>query len=841
MTARRWLGLAALVAAVLVGGRLIASTYVDYRWFAALGPGPLSVWRARVTDLVALRLALSLAGAAFLFANLFGVSSSVESLVLPRRLGDLEIGEKVPGRQLLWSAAALAVLLGVVLSLFVDDWMSFDLVEFGRALGVPEPYTNADLSFFTYWLPFENALYLWGIGLLLTGAAVVVLLYALTTSLRWDGGRLRTTRHVRRHLTVLAACLLLVLAWGHRLDAYALLSGGSGQDNAFVFVDDRIGMRCRFLLATLTAIGALLVFNAAWQGQSRLTFWVISVVLAATLVLRGIVPSLGARFIGAAEIARRDVPYLRNRASVTQNAYAVNAIRREPTYGLTAADSVGLAVPLWDPAVLARGVERARRGEIVSDDIGWQPVGARLAAVAVTRPATQPEGDPLSWDVAIASGSLADAAGDPILLDSLGRAVAGGALGESGGRERRLVSFPQASGHLIVSDTAGRIVGDPIGSFGARLAHAWDERDFRLIFSDSVDRVERPTLVLHRDVTARLARVVPFFVQGHVVSPALARDTLFWLCHLYSASQSFPLSQRYLVGRAAWGYFQHAGIAVVNAETGAVVVVADPSPDRLTEAWIRRFPTLFAPPSALPPSLAAALPPPIDGVLLQAWALAQYGSRGDIVAGPVHLPGGESGDSTLGLVPRALALLPTSPGGPHVPGWTLPLLDAGDRVAGVLVALGGPEPSTLWVPNAVVGTRWGQLSDRLRALAPPGLDASEGRDITRGRVRALPLGDRLAFVQPLYLVHAAGQASAVGVAALVHDTARVAPSIGEALGGEAPRATAAAPTTPHAIPSSAERLRAIYDAMRSALKRGDFGAFGAAFDSLGAALGRPLR
>jgi hypothetical protein len=841
MTARRWLGLAALLAAVLVGGRLVASTYVDYRWFESLGPGALSVWRARVIDLAALRLGLTLAGAAFLFANLYGVSTSIDSLVLPRRLGDLEIGEKVPARQLLWGAAVLAAGLGLLLSLLVSDWMSFDLVEFARPFGVPEPYTNADLGFFVYWLPFEGALYLWGIWLLLTAAAVVVLLYALTTSLRWEAGRLRTTRHVRRHLTMLAACLLLVLAWGHRLDAYALLSDGSGPERAFVFVDHRIGMRCRFALATLTAIGALLVFNAAWQGQGRLTFWVITAVLGLTVLLRGVVPAVGARLVGRVEQARRDVPYLRNRASVTQNAYAVNQIERSPRYGLTPADSAGLAVPLWDPVVLARGIERARRGESVSDDIGWQPLGARLAAVAVTRPATQPEGDPLSWDVAVAAGSLADPSGDPILLDSLGRAATGGLRGEGSGRDRRLVSFPQASGHLILSDTGGRVVADPIGSFGARLAHAWDDRDFRLLFSDAVERIESPAIVTRRGVRERLAAVAPFFVQGYAIAPALARDTLYWVCHLYAASATFPLSQRYEVGRVAWGYFQHAAVGVVNGETGAVTIVAAPSPDRLTEAWVRRFPVLFAPPSALPPGLAAALPPPTDGVLLQAWALSQYGSRGDMAGGPVHLPGGDGGDSTLGVAARALALLPTGDGASHAPGWTLPLLDPGDRVAGVLVALGGGQPTTLWVPNGATGIRWSELVERLRAVAPPGLGAGEARDVARGRLRVLPMADRFAFVQPLYLVRGAGQAAAIGVAALVHDSSRAAPSIAEALGGEAPHAATAAPAPAVAAPSTPDRLRALYEAMRAALRRGDWAGFGAAFDSLGGALGRPPR
>ncbi|AHG90817.1 protein of unknown function UPF0182 [Gemmatirosa kalamazoonensis] len=843
MNARRLLALAALVAAILFGGRLVASVYVDYRWFAALGDGPLSVWRARVTDLAALRLVLTLAGSAFLFANLYGVSTSVESLEMPRRLGDLEIREKVPGRQLLWFAGAVALVAGLGLSLFVDDWMAFDMVQFGRAFGVPEPYTGADLAFFVHWLPFENALYLWGVWLLLAAAAIVVLLYALTADLRWDAGRLRTTRHVRRHLTVLAACLLLVLAWGHRLDAYALLSAGSGQNDAFVYVDHRIAMRSRFVLAALTAIGALLVLHAAWQGQGRLTLWVITAVLGLTVVLRGIVPVVGARLVGGAEIARRDVPYLRNRAVVTQTAYGVNRIQRATGYGLASADSAGLAIPLWDPAVLARGIERARRGEMVSDDIGWQPIGGHLAAVAVTRPAAPPDGEPLSWDVALASASLADAAGDPILLDSLGRATPNGVLGEGSGRERRLVVRPQATGHLIINDTTGRVLADPIASFGARLAHAWDERDFRLLFTDALDRLESPVIVRHRDVRERLTEIAPFFSQGHALTPAFARDTVYWLCHLYAASPSFPLSQRYAVGRAAWSYFQHAAIAVVNGESGAVTIVADPSPDRLTETWVRRFPLLFSAPSALPPSLVAALPPPTDGVLLQASAMSQYGTRGDMIPTPVHLPGGDGVDSTLGLAPRALALLPTTTAGERALGWTLPLLDAGDRVSGVLVALGGPSPATLWVPNGRAGPRWGEVVERLRAVGPPTADASEGagRDVARARIRALPIGDGLAYVQPLYVVHGGGQAAAAGVAALVRDTARAAPSIGEALGGDAPRA-AIAPTTPRAAAAtSAERVRTLYDAMRAALRRGDWAAFGAAFDSLGAALGRPLR
>jgi uncharacterized protein len=78
-----------------------------------------------------------------------------------------------------------------------------------------------------------------------------------------------------------------------------------------------------------------------------------------------------------------------------------------------------------------------------------------------------------------------------------------------------------------------------------------------------------------------------------------------------------------------------------------------------------------------------------------------------------------------------------------------------------------------------------------------------------------------------------------GAAALVGDSLRVASTVGEALG--VPRAASAAGG---AVPTPVEdeaRARTLYDAMRAALRRGDWGAFGAAFDSLGAVLRRVPR
>ena len=121
---RRWLliGIAGAALALLLG-REIAHVYTDYLWYASLGA--TDVWRDRYSSLFMLRLLCTLCATVFVFANLYAVRQSVVSLVLPRRIGNLDIGEEVPRRQLTWTAGALSFVLGVILSWSQQNWSAF--------------------------------------------------------------------------------------------------------------------------------------------------------------------------------------------------------------------------------------------------------------------------------------------------------------------------------------------------------------------------------------------------------------------------------------------------------------------------------------------------------------------------------------------------------------------------------------------------------------------------------------------------------------------------------------------------------------------------------------------
>jgi hypothetical protein len=95
----------AAAALFLLLGRWVAALYTDYLWYDSLGAA--EVWRTRVATTLALGAGSFAVAALFAYVNFYAVRQSVVSLVLPRRLANIEIGEEVPGRYLLFAAGAM--------------------------------------------------------------------------------------------------------------------------------------------------------------------------------------------------------------------------------------------------------------------------------------------------------------------------------------------------------------------------------------------------------------------------------------------------------------------------------------------------------------------------------------------------------------------------------------------------------------------------------------------------------------------------------------------------------------------------------------------------------------
>lgn len=277
MRKRRLLLAVASGAILLLLGRAFVFLYTDFVWYDSLGAAPL--WREKAFDQLVL-FAGGLTGA-FLFAyvNLSAVRHSIISLVLPRRIANVEFAEAVPVRLLDAAALGLAAVIALATTAALPPWTDVARVRAGARFGESEPYHQLDLAFYTSWLPLEMGLHSWMIVVVATVTVVVIGLYALTPSLRWTDGALRVSGYVRRHVGVLAGVLLLMIAWRFRLESYAILSDGSGPQGAFTSVDDRFVLPWYVGLVIVTVAAAAVVGWSMWTGQVTIAFGVLTLVL----------------------------------------------------------------------------------------------------------------------------------------------------------------------------------------------------------------------------------------------------------------------------------------------------------------------------------------------------------------------------------------------------------------------------------------------------------------------------------------------------------------------------------------------------------------------------------
>lgn len=817
MTSRRRLVVSiAAVAILLLLGRAIAAAVLDYDWYAALGAAP--VWRARAISILVTASATASLGTLFAFANLLAVRGSVVSLVLPRRVANLEIGEEVPPRYLLAGTVFASLLVGAALT-EVSEWRPVARFIYGDPFGENDPYFSRDLGFFANWLPVERSLYFWALLATLLVAALVIFLYALTPSLRWERGTLRVSQYVRRHLTMLATTLLILLAWSYRLDAFSLLGNGSGALGEFSYVDHRVLVPANVLLSVVTLAGSLALLWTGWAGQLRAAFATVSALLLLSLGLHQLAPAIARRFAGQQDPVVRERPYLATRAAYTRRAYALEQLVAPADTG--AARDVARVAPSWDDGALLRAAARARGGDVVPT-LGTRVLpSGELAGLVVVR-GTAADGS--DWGAQYFSLSRADERGAPVMID------ARGAPTNDWLSLAPVIVVDSGDGYAILPDSAHRLAGVPLGDGVGRLVPAWALQNFRIVSEDLPHPA--PRLIVHRSAREIVEAVAPLFEQGAQVTPAIDGDTLLWMIDLYSTAPDYPLSAHVTIDGAEQAYLRHAATAVVNSATGRVRLVADPTAlesDALTRGWRRRFPAVFISVAQAGSAVAEQLPPPLLSARAQRDAFAIAGTVTEGMA-ERRVPATDGADS--GFAEPARARFATAG---NVVALSLPVLRGEDRLDGVVVVRGGPSQSSTWIGDTS-GIRWASSIDRLRGA--DSTSATQARDarIAHGPVRVIPGADGLTLTQSAYLIRAQNPPSLLGVAALHADSLRAAKTLLAAY-GELPGVVAAQPA-PIDLRIAAS---ALYDSLRADQRRGDWRAYADHWDALGRLLGRPPR
>jgi hypothetical protein len=666
------------------------------------------------------------------------------------------------------------------------------------------------------------SLHAWAFIAMLSVTMIVIGLYALTPSLRWEGGRIRMSGYVRRHFFSLAALYLLLLAWGFRLGAYGLLLEGRGEAGAFVALDHRVGIPVSLILGLATAVGAMTFAWAGWLGQLRLALFTLAAVLLLSLGLRQLAPPIASRLLTPTDREARDRPYFATRAAFTRRAFDISRVRA-PEPSETPNPRIAEAmrgVPMWDPETLSRAIGSTREAGRPAGVLGWEIGDNRLSAFVVERPVGPEAADPIApW---AATHVFADVAAEN------GAIVMDDEANETSARLAGALVGDEASGYAVVVDSLGVIAAPALATWPVRVAHAWALQNPRMLQTTSNPRQTRAVLI--RNVRSRVRKLYPGFVADARATPLVVGDTIWWAVHLYSSSQSYPLSETAVTPTGDTRYFRAAAVAIVNSHSGRAFAIVDPEPDPVAQSWIQRFPRLFVTTESVSSDLLRQIPPPTDAARLQARVLAAYGRRGEL-APASHLIRQHGGD-TLFAFP---AYTPFADLSSQRLGLALPIVDASERLRGAFLATGGAAYQPMFLELDSLGPRWGGVIERFRRAldsATAGIPRASDVVAIRGPVRAIPMGRTLGFVQTAYQKRTGRPYEVIAVAVLHGDSLGVGRSVLAAAGLPAPVVPAGA-LTPEAFRA---RVAAIYAQMREALTTGDLVAFAGAYENLGRAL-----
>lgn len=322
--ARRRLFVGVVIAAiVLVGGRAASTVFADYTWYSSLGAGAL--WSERAGDVLLIYGIGTVVAVLLAFVNLSALGRSIGILTLPRRMANVEFGEAVPRKYIDRFAFLVSVMIAAAATPLLPHWTSLAVARLGVTFRETDPYFQHDLGFYVGWLPFEKSVYSWAMMLIVGISVVVVVLYSLTPGLRWERAGLTMSVRVRRHLSVLAALLLLVTMWSYRLESYDLLVHGSGENGSFSYVDHQWLLPGLLILSIATAGAAITVLLSGWTGQLRTSFVAVTVIVLVSVGVQELIPLLVHRFSARDAQTLRERPYLATRADYTKRAYALTA------------------------------------------------------------------------------------------------------------------------------------------------------------------------------------------------------------------------------------------------------------------------------------------------------------------------------------------------------------------------------------------------------------------------------------------------------------------------------------------------------------------------------------
>jgi uncharacterized membrane protein (UPF0182 family) len=746
--------------------------------------------------------------------------------------------------------------------------------------GQKDPIFGKDVSYYLFSYPFIRSLVNWLLGVLFFILVVVALLYILEGGIRLKWGPDMLAPHVKAHLSVLGAAILLVKAWSYRLNMYELLFQKKGVVYGVGYTDAHAHIPALWIMLVVAiAAAVVLLINIRYRG------WLLPVIAVGSLIvvtiLAGTVyPLIIQNYRVKPNELQLESKYLGYNIDFTRNAYKINQVQVKPYAAEQALNKAGIDknqatirnIRLWDPGPLLNTYQQlqAIRQYYVFNEVDVDRyyvdnvyrqtmIGARemmqgnLPASAKTWVNTvlvYTHG----YGACLSPSNDITAEGNPFFF--LSNIPPTGTTNVQITRPE--IYFGEQSSKYVVVDTTQREFDFPKGAQaqstlykgdgGVKVNSIWRKLLFAIRFSDVnllfSGQVRGSSQVMYvRDISERVAKSAPFLKFDQ--DPYMVIDDsgrLLWIVDGYTTSDMFPYSQP---SAGLGNYVRNSVKCVIDAYNGKVTLyVIDPS-DPVIATWQKIFPHLFTPFAEMSPDLRRHLRYPEDLYLAQANIFRTYHMTNPrqfyFKEDEWDFPNETQTNTAQPMAPYYLIMrLPYETGEemvlfmPFVPhtkqnmiAWLGARMD-GDHY-GELVNFKFPSGRLVYGPQQINGRieQDPTISEQLS------LWRQAGSQVIQGNLLVIPIEQSILYVQPLYLQATQTPIPQIKRVVVVYGNQVVMePTLDGALarifGGAQP--TPVTPTTTPAPNQSVSALVAqavqLYNQAISAQKAGDWASYG---------------
>jgi uncharacterized protein len=809
-------GVLLLVAVVLFVLPSAVDYYTDWLWFKELGYE--GVFLRTLNAQSAVFAGTFAAVFLFLFLNLrFARRRTADRPRVVLGTGGDGRPIALEGRQLAGLAMPVSLFVAGLMGLMgASNWLAWLSLFHHVSFNAADPIFGRDVSFYVFRLPVYQlirqqtlivaliSLVGCGIYYVFSGSFVIEARPAVSS---WP--RIRLIPSARRHLSLLTALVLGLLAWGSWLEVPSTLLTPTESSVAFGAGYSDIYARIPFLWITILTlvVGAVL---AVWHGFGR-RGWPLPLAVVLYLVVSA-TGSLYAGFVQRLIVTPneqdKERPFILHNIESTRRAYALDRVEERDVSGaaeLTAkdiADNAGTIenVRVWDHTPLLQTFGQIQEirtyYDFVNIDNDRYTIDGKYRQVMLSarelNTSTMPNRSWVNEKLSYTHGygltlgpvNQVTTEGLPVLFIRdlppvstvnvhLDRpSIYYGELTNS----YAIVKTRQPEFHYPKGDDNATTFyegsgGVPIGSVLRRLWFAIRFASTDVLVTNQLKPESR--IMFYRNIVERARKLAPFLTLDADPYPVIgANGNLYWIQDAYTTSSSYPYATPYsgpLRQFADVNYLRNSVKIVTDAYNGSVSLYLAEPDDPLVQTISRIFPGLLRPMSDMPSDLRQHVRYPEDIFGIQARMYAVYHMTNPQVfynkEDQWSVPVLDSGQNSKEMEPyytimklpgekqvEFIQMLPFTPNKKdNLAAWIIARSDGTHY--GRLLAFTFPKQSNVFGPR--------QIQARInqdQTISPQlTLWGQQGSEVIWGQLLVIPINQALIYVRPLYLRSADGQ------------------------------------------------------------------------------------